>query len=171
MKKNTKLLKLAKFVDLLKETKIYRFNITSFRSRLRLQKYMYIAERMFGLKFNYPFNLYLKGPYSSALADDYYKLSEFKKDLDKIRYDKDKFEKFKEFVKDKNSTELEVIAITHFAWKANKHLINKIYPKEKLEELVVRKVINLKRSDEKFVRKVLKIVQNMEEGDENSSCK
>ncbi|RLI89817.1 MAG: hypothetical protein DRO98_00275 [Archaeoglobales archaeon] len=165
-----RLSKLAKFVNLLREAKIHKFNINSFESRVRLQKYVYIAKEIFGMKFDYPFNLYLRGPYSSALADDYYKLPEFQGDLSKVRYDKNKFEKFKEFVKGKTPAELEVIATAHFVWERNKHLTNLgVYSKDKLEELVVKKVIDLKgdltvgfrKIDENYVRNILKEVQAM----------
>ncbi|WP_202320005.1 hypothetical protein [Archaeoglobus neptunius] len=169
-REDKRLLKLAKFVKLLKEAKIHDFKIKSFESRLRLQKYVYIAKELFGMSLDYPFNLYLRGPYSPTLADDYYRLPTFEGDLSKVRYGKEKFEKFKEFVKDKTSTELEIIATTHFVWKSNKHLLNSgTYSKERLEELVIRKVLNLKgdlivgfkRPSEDLVREILKEIQNI----------
>jgi uncharacterized protein YwgA len=44
-----------------------------FLNRLKLQKYTYLA-RYFGLNMEYPFTMYLHGPYSSPLADDYYNI-------------------------------------------------------------------------------------------------
>ena len=49
-----------------------RLNVRgSFEDRLRLQKYVYIMERL-GLDLGYSFSGYLRGPYSPDLADDYY---------------------------------------------------------------------------------------------------
>jgi len=153
---------LAKFEKLLREAGIHKFNIDLFESRLKLQKHVYLAQEMFGMKFDYPFNLYLRGPYSPVLAGDYYKLPEFEGELGKVRYDKNKFERFEEFVKGKNAKELEVIATTHLVWTRNKQLIDfGIYSKERLEELVVKKVVDLKKANENHVRNILKEIQVM----------
>jgi len=44
----------------------------NFNDRLKLQKYVFIA-KFFGMDFGYNFNLYIRGPYSVELANDYYK--------------------------------------------------------------------------------------------------
>ncbi|MGC8696766.1 MAG: hypothetical protein ACP5UD_10235 [Conexivisphaera sp.] len=43
----------------------------SFRSRLKVQKYVYFA-RFFDYDLGYEYNLYVHGPYSPELAEDYY---------------------------------------------------------------------------------------------------
>lgn len=69
-----KLSKLAGFVNSL-ESIDFKFNVNSFDHRLKLQKLVYLA-RKFGLDLSYSYNLYIHGPYSPTLADDYYKLGE-----------------------------------------------------------------------------------------------
>ena len=45
-----------------------------FNNRLKLQKYVFLA-KYYGLDMKYDFNMYLHGPYSQALATDYYALA------------------------------------------------------------------------------------------------
>ena len=45
----------------------------SFEDRLKIQKYVYLADR-YGLKSGYDFDMYLHGPYSTQLAEDCCKL-------------------------------------------------------------------------------------------------
>ncbi|MGC9107083.1 MAG: hypothetical protein ACP5IE_02690 [Infirmifilum sp.] len=52
----------------------------SFDDRLRLQKYVFIMEKL-NLNLGYSFNQYLRGPYSPALAMDYYNNSDRIKEL------------------------------------------------------------------------------------------
>ena len=47
----------------------------SFEDRFMIQKYVYLA-RYFGLNMGYGFGMYLHGPYSRRLSDDYYSLAE-----------------------------------------------------------------------------------------------
>ncbi len=53
------------------DTSTFNFN---FDKRLKTQKIVYLIEKTTG-DFNYNFSLYLRGPYSSALAGDYYSLA------------------------------------------------------------------------------------------------
>ncbi|MHA1683028.1 MAG: hypothetical protein ACTSUE_18970 [Promethearchaeota archaeon] len=46
-----------------------------FETRMILQKLAYLCKAL-GMDLDYNFNLYLNGPYCSALADDYYKSSD-----------------------------------------------------------------------------------------------
>jgi len=65
--------RLGAFVSFLKKELGCEFKIhESFEDRLRLQKYVYLADR-YGLKSGYDFDMYLRGPYSPKLAEDYYK--------------------------------------------------------------------------------------------------
>lgn len=52
----------------------YEFNL-NFDNRLRLQKVVFLIEHN-TKDFNYPFSLYLRGPYSKELAKDYYSMTE-----------------------------------------------------------------------------------------------
>lgn len=49
--------------------------MNSYEDRITLQKLIY-ALKSAGIKFNYSFNWYLRGPYSVELADDGFKLAE-----------------------------------------------------------------------------------------------
>jgi len=64
---------LLSFIRMLEGEGIFKFNLDDFDSRLRLQKYVYLA-RPFGLRLGYGFSLYIRGPYSPDLARDYYNL-------------------------------------------------------------------------------------------------
>ena len=64
---------LSAFVHMLKEKGIIDFNIDEFNHRLIAQKCVFLSE-FFGWSHGYPYNLYIRGPYSKDLADDYYKL-------------------------------------------------------------------------------------------------
>lgn len=59
------------FINLLNEHVGFDFNINNFDDRLKLQKYVFIG-KFFGFNHDYHYNLYIRGPYSSDLADDYY---------------------------------------------------------------------------------------------------
>jgi len=62
---------LNSFLKILKEELGFDFNIKSFNDRVLLQKYVYLA-KYFGWEHSYLYSLYIRGPYSSNLADDYY---------------------------------------------------------------------------------------------------
>lgn len=47
----------------------FRINLGEFRSRLILQKFVYLMQE-FGFDLGYPFGWYIRGPYSPSLADD-----------------------------------------------------------------------------------------------------
>lgn len=68
--------RLASFLKALADASIIDFNKNWFNHRLKLQKYVFIAQR-FGFRTDYDYSLYIHGPYSSKLADDYYGISDF----------------------------------------------------------------------------------------------
>lgn len=110
----SELLDLAAFVESLEDSNIISFDITSFDDRIRLQKYVYLAKKM-GLDFPYNFNLYIHGPYSKELADDYYKLDSIKRKLTPMQLPED----FIEFLQGKDTPWLEVAATTVFMMERN----------------------------------------------------
>jgi len=57
------------------DLKEVRDSANGFKTRFRLQKYVYFA-KFFGYDLGYDYNLYVHGPYSPGLANDYYKISE-----------------------------------------------------------------------------------------------
>jgi uncharacterized protein YwgA len=68
--------RLAGFLSALSENGILTFDKNRFNHRLKVQKYVYIAN-CFGFKTYYSYSLYIHGPYSSSLAHDYYAVGEF----------------------------------------------------------------------------------------------
>ncbi len=71
--KDDRLIKLIAFLKALEKKTGHKFNIEKLEDRLLIQKIVYIA-RYFGIDLGYHFDRYLRGPYSTELADDYYKL-------------------------------------------------------------------------------------------------
>jgi uncharacterized protein YwgA len=94
--------RLASFLKALDEVGIICFNKKRFDHRLKLQKYVYIARNL-GFKAPYNYSLYIHGPYSSSLADDYYAIDDFK-DKNSIELD----ERFVKLVRDKSEKWLEL---------------------------------------------------------------
>lgn len=107
------LTKLRSFVKFLECEADFGFDATRFEHRLMLQKYIYIA-KFFGLNLGYPYGIYLRGPYSSALADDYYKLAEKEHMVYESDYKKDlgglNAKKLLDVIEGKNSEWLEIAA-------------------------------------------------------------
>ena len=136
----TRLERLASFIKFLEDSIGYRFDIGSFDSRLKLQKLVFIAGFL-GFKHGYDFSLYLRGPYSPDLANDYYKLGEewsfwkHRKDLPVIRFDEENFVKL---IRGKNSIWLETAATILSIWE-------KYHEKETVIELT--KNIKMLRKD------------------------
>jgi hypothetical protein len=64
---------LKAFIDFLKSNIGFDFNVNFFNDRLKVQKYVFLA-KFLGWNHNYHYNLYIRGPYCSELADDYYNL-------------------------------------------------------------------------------------------------
>ena len=94
--------RLASFLKALEEADILTFNKNLFNNRLKLQKYVYIA-RHFGFEMPYTYSLYLHGPYSPSLADEYYAIEDFQNakpaelDTQFIRLVRNKSEKWLEY--------------------------------------------------------------------------
>lgn len=66
---------LPAFIRFLEENRLLRFKDFGFDTRLKIQKYSYLA-REFDLDMGYEYSMYRYGPYSPDLADEYYELSE-----------------------------------------------------------------------------------------------
>jgi uncharacterized protein YwgA len=78
-----------------------------FINRLKIQKCVYLA-KYYGLDLGYEYNMYIYGPYSTELSNDYYSIINDIKDYN--REVKDGFDSvnFLEVVKDKDAEWLEV---------------------------------------------------------------
>lgn len=71
-------MKLKDFMSFLHDSKLIdldnllRNNETGCINRLKLQKYVYLAQRCLGIDFGIEYNMYNNGPYSPELANYYY---------------------------------------------------------------------------------------------------
>ena len=70
---------LAQFIKYLEKENLVIFDIlgkdeTHFRNRFRIQKYAFLAKR-FGLDLPYQHSIYMYGPYSESLTNEYYALA------------------------------------------------------------------------------------------------
>lgn len=101
---------LGGFVEALRKTIGFNFNVNRFDHRLRLQKLVYLAKVLGVPRLDYNFNLYLRGPYSPQLAEDYYSLGGGLISEDEVlAFMNDKaFCKFTELVNGKDGTWLEI---------------------------------------------------------------
>ncbi len=94
--------RLAVFLKALDDADIVDFDKNRFKHRLKLQKYVFIAQK-FGFRTNYNYSLYIHGPYSSDLADDYYAIKDFQNE-EPIELD----DRFIKLVKNKSEEWLEL---------------------------------------------------------------
>lgn len=115
-----RLRRLVGLVRLLSKELGYTFNVDSeFENRLKLQKYVYLADR-FGLNSGYVFNLYIYGPYSPDLAADYYALAENKPLLPEAELPEEfDAHKFIRFVRGKDSDWLSIAATLILVYEHN----------------------------------------------------
>ncbi len=118
---------LLSFIRFLENHNVFNFDVNDFDSRLRLQKYVFLA-RFYGLDMKYSFSLYIHGPYSPDLARDYYNLDNVS--LEPLPESFRGIE-FLELVKDKDEKWLEVAATIMSVYEYNKHI-----SREKLIEIV-----------------------------------
>ncbi len=98
--------------------RLYSGKVNSFSERLRSQKVQYFAQT-FLVSPAYIFNLYLRGPYSSALADDLYNIKRMGLSAPKNRFVpnelEDRFDKLNDFLKlMKNNKQLELCSTLHW---------------------------------------------------------
>jgi len=104
--------KLLLFMKFLEREAGFGFDIEKFEHRLMLQKYVFIS-KFFGFNHGYSYSIYLRGPYSPALADDYYKLADFYSSYDED-YTKEleglNTEKFLKVIAGKDGKWLEIAA-------------------------------------------------------------
>lgn len=64
---SSRYIRLAAFVNTLEETLGWQFDHDEFDDRVRIQKYVHLADA-----YDYTYSMYLHGPYSPTLAEDYY---------------------------------------------------------------------------------------------------
>lgn len=110
--------------------------VDTFEQRLRSQKTQYLAQA-FGVSPNYSFSLYLRGPYSTSLAHDLFKIKENSLCIPDGKFVSDelenRFNQLKGFISSKTTRELELIATLH--WFIRKVKLAPDQSKQKLIEL------------------------------------
>lgn len=110
--------------------------VNTFNDRFLSQKKQYFAQ-VFGVSPFYQFNLYLRGPYSPSLRQDLFALQNIEPEQFKKKFVSDELEKrfkqLKDFLSDKESRQLEIIATLHWFLKVAKLPISSA--KNKLEQL------------------------------------
>ncbi|MCK4501000.1 hypothetical protein KAU11_10925 [Candidatus Babeliales bacterium] len=94
--------------------------INLLEERIRSQKINYLAQQ-FGVVPVYPYNLYIRGPYSPDLAYDLYQIKNNDIETEIVNFVPDELEKrfikLKTFIKGKSNRELEVITTLHWLIK------------------------------------------------------
>ena len=111
------------------DLKDFYFKIKNdFSFRMKVQKFVYIA-KFYGWNHYYPYSMYIRGPYSSLLSDDYY-------NPDIVNWNSFKIigfnlEEFRKFIKDKSIEYLEAVSTLLFLKNSNSNfsneaLINKV---------------------------------------------
>lgn len=135
----------------------FKFDVEKFEHRLMLQKYVFIS-KFLGLNLGYSHSIYLRGPYSSALADDYYKLveyySSYREDYTKALESLDT-EKFLEVIEEKDAKWLEIASTILSVYDRHR---KKFYGAE-LEEYVISISCNIKSTIE--VEKIRRIFKEL----------
>ncbi len=91
-------------------------SVASFDERLKSQKIQYLAQ-VFGVSPSYGYGIYLRGPYSSALADDLFALDRAKEKPDLLDFVPDelniRFGALEKFIEGKTSRQLELVSTLH----------------------------------------------------------
>jgi uncharacterized protein YwgA len=98
------------FITFLIDNGLITPNITAsseegFNNRFRIQKYVLIARRLGLINRDYDYDIYIKGPYSSELANEYYNYEPCKYDISMM---KEKADTFLSIVNDKDNNWLEI---------------------------------------------------------------
>ena len=109
MTEKDRLVKLAAFRNQMEEELGWSFDNEEFSDRLKMQKFVYLGES-FGYDSGYNYNIYIHGPYSPELAEDYYK-EEFEAENSRnIALDEFEADRFKRLVDGKDEEWLEYAA-------------------------------------------------------------
>lgn len=128
--------------------------VGTFTQRLISQKVQYLAQ-VFGVSPQYRFNLYLRGPYSSFLANDLFKLKEEKIQVKKESFVpqelEEKFQEAKKFVESKTARQLELTTTLHWL-KIEAHLSN---------NRALAKLKEIKSPNEEEVKETISFVEKL----------
>lgn len=139
---------LSSFLSLLEENMRWEFDLDNFDDRLRLQKYVHLAEG-FGFDNPYSYGMYLHGPYSPDLAQDYY--SELpSSDPGHESLSGFQAEKFIQFIQGRETRWLEVAATIRAHTKQYEYRVEE----EGLSQIVIEKTMEDKDEDRQYVEEV-----------------
>ncbi len=116
------------------------------KTRIKIQKFVYFAQKCFGLEFRYRHKLYIYGPYSSELATDYFRIKDIANIPDGGLDDWNRRDEFLEFAKTYNDeTWLEIGGTLVYLYKSghkskerlikNAHVVKRKYSKEHIESV------------------------------------
>jgi len=111
---------LKAFLKAVEDRLSWKFNLSDFDDRVRLQKYVFLAEA-FGYDHEYIYNIYHYGPYSPNLARDYYH-DDFSSLSPTAGVDDLDVDAFSAFTSDRSREWLEVAATLKSIYNRYKHL-------------------------------------------------
>lgn len=127
------------------------FDVTTFENRLKLQKFFFLM-KAWKLDLGYPFNLYLRGPYSPELTRDAFQISDWNS-IPQAKFESaelgEKFQKFLVFFK-KHEDDVDFLeAASTLLW------FREIYPRADHTTLT-KEVIKVKNKfKESYVNSVI----------------
>jgi len=105
---------------------------STLNTRIKVQKLVYLAQRKFGLEFRYSHSMYIYGPYSVGLANDYFSICDIDDTPSGGLEGWDGMEAFLAFVKRHNDTKwLEIACTLIFT-----HDVDKVVRRDELLEYV-----------------------------------
>ena len=105
----TELGELSSFLEFLRNDMGFEFDVTRFGHRFRLQKFVFFA-KSFGWDNDYHYSVYVRGPYSSELADQYYHMTRTSEQIPSTPLSSFNREQFAAFLRDKDDQWLEAAA-------------------------------------------------------------
>lgn len=126
----------------------HKLNVDKFNDRLMMQKGCFLLNHM-GVSPKYPFNMYIRGPYSSELANDYYEIARSGLPLNYTDVNKDLIDKLSAIF-DKGIDYTEAYATLIIAKTFNPNL-----PAEKIKSMVIDMKPHLKACIEEASLSVL----------------
>jgi len=136
--------------------------------RKYIQKFIYVLKQpRYGLDLGHRYSLYLAGPYSTDLSNDYYFIADnldiFKKTISTHKLSRSITKRLRDFISlfDDDYILLECVATLHFLYNVTfAYIGNKKLRKTKCK-MYLRKIKPQYRSRESKVRKAFSIVQTL----------
>ncbi len=160
---NERLEELKAFVQFLEDRCGFVFDINNFEHRIILQKCVYVAKLLGWECPHYSYNIYMRGPYSPSLADDYYDLSraatrreDVRDNEDLLKFDKENFVRIIQAISGKWVAWLEVGTTLSSLYEANKFRLNP----DVMDEFLIDRTCEIKSEyPTKFINGVLRDIK------------